>query len=154
MVSIQHLAQASPRGFSIEIRCLDNFGIVGPAHFTASPAVPGRQNQPKNLCRKRTPNPWSGKFFSSFWCISPSTSGLTCVIWALLNPSPPTPKFSRPPLSCFYFDSQFNPVNYFCNLLGTFALFSLNGKATGGDTRSICWAGLHSLSSCRFTCQG
>lgn len=61
--------------------------------------------------------------------------------WALFNPSSPIPKSSRPSPSCFYFDCQFNPVSYFYNLLGTFALFSLNGKATGRGTRNICWVG-------------
>lgn len=91
--------------------------------------------------QKKNSKPCGNFFFPLFWCSSPSTCGLTCIIWALLNPSSPTPKSSKPSHSCFYFDSQFNPVSYFYNLLGTFALFYLNGKGMGRGSRNICWVG-------------
>lgn len=90
-----------------------------------------------------------GIFFRYFGAVFPAhlishvLSGLS-LIQALQPPNLPDL-----PRSCSYFDCQFNPVSYFYNLLGTFALFSLNGKATGGGTRNICWVGLHSLSCAR-----
>lgn len=90
-----------------------------------------------------------GIFFRYFGAVLPAhlishvLSGLS-LIQALQPPNLPDL-----PRSCSYFDCQFNPVSYFYNLLGTFALFSLNGKATGGGTRNICWVGLHSLSRAR-----
>lgn len=149
-MSTQHLEQASPRSFSIEILCSDSFGVAGSAHFTGSPAGPGRQNQPKKLCRKRAPNP-EAIFFHYFGAVLPAhpvshvLSGLS-LIQALQPPNLP----DLPP-SCSYFDCHLNPVSYFYNLLGAFALFSSNGKATGGGTRNICWVGLHSLSPHCFT---
>lgn len=57
--------------------------------------------------------------------VSRVLSGLS-LIQALQPPNFP----DASPLSCFYFDSQLNPVSYFYNLLGTLALFSLNGEVT------------------------
>jgi len=98
-------------------------------------------------------------FFHYFWAglPQPSTPGLTCAIWARLNSGSPAPEFSRLPLSCFYFDSQFNAVRYFYSLLWApaigFVLLERHGKATGGAT-NICLVGIRSLSSYGFECQG
>lgn len=121
--------------------------ILGICTFHRQPSSTWWVKSAQKLMQEKDSKP-CGNFFSLFWCSSPSTSDLTCVIRALLNPSSPTPKSSRPPPQ-LHFDCQFNPVSYFYNLLGTFALFSLNGKATGGGTRNICWVGLHSLSRAR-----